>query len=57
VAFIPLQYFLFPETKGLSLEEIDLIFLKRDQVSLQGALEAKRAEHVEVAEGHHNLEC
>jgi hypothetical protein len=27
-AFIPMIYFWFPETKGLSLEEIDYLFIK-----------------------------
>jgi hypothetical protein len=50
-----MQYFLFPETKGLSLEEIDHIFLKRDMLPMEAAgspnIESKKAEHVEEAEG------
>jgi hypothetical protein len=30
-------YLLFPETKGLSLEEIDYLFLKQDRLSLEDA--------------------
>jgi hypothetical protein len=30
-------YLLFPETKGLSLEEIDYLFLKQDILSLEDA--------------------
>jgi hypothetical protein len=30
-------YLLFPETKGLSLEEIDYLFLKQDSLSLEDA--------------------
>ncbi|KIW18922.1 hypothetical protein PV08_03211 [Exophiala spinifera] len=56
-AFLPLIYFLFPETKGLTLEEIDYIFLKRDRLQddhsdnqSPGDLtqqEEKKAEYVE----------
>jgi hypothetical protein len=30
-------YLLFPETSGLSLEEIDYLFLKQDRLSLEDA--------------------
>jgi hypothetical protein len=30
-------YLLFPETNGLSLEEIDYLFLKQDRLSLEDA--------------------
>lgn len=36
-AFVPMIYLLFPETKGLSLEEIDYLFLKQDRLSLEDA--------------------
>lgn len=31
-AFLPMIYFLFPETKGLTLEGIDFLFLKEDRL-------------------------
>ena len=50
-------YFLFPETKGLSLEEIDFLFLKRERLSPEdgivqanpspGSSEEKVESHVE----------
>jgi hypothetical protein len=60
VAFIPMQYFLFPETKGMSLEEIDHIFLKREMLpeeegDASPTVEPKKAEHVEEAEREKNI--
>ena len=33
LVFIPIVYFLFPETANKSLEDIDFVFLKRDRLS------------------------
>jgi hypothetical protein len=32
--FVPLIYFLFPETAGLSLEEIDYLFVERESAEI-----------------------
>ncbi|OQU98931.1 hypothetical protein CLAIMM_04640 [Cladophialophora immunda] len=55
-AFIPMIYFWYPETKGLSLEEIDFLFLKESEVPLPTTLQeiqlSQKGTDAEIAHEH-----
>lgn len=48
-SFLPVMYFFYVETKGKSLEEIDLLFTKSHHATI-GEAKRDRVEHKEFAE-------
>ena len=51
--FIPVMYFFYVETKGKSLEEIDLLFSKHSSATTIGEAKREKVAHNEYAESDH----